>query len=465
MKGFEKITSVYFIGIGGIGMSALARLFNYYKLSVAGYDRTSSVLTSQLQSEGIKVHFEDYGDSVASITGPKETTLIVVTPAVPENHGELQWFVRNDYNIWKRSRVLGHICRQYQCLAVAGSHGKTTVSTMATIILNQTTTGCGAILGGISKNFETNLLLPDNEHQWMVTEADEYDRSFLQLNPDVAVITSMDADHLDIYGKHEDMITSFREFAGNVRTGGKLLVKKPLEGYFTRNGQNGIYTYALSGSAHFTAEELRLDEESRCYIFRLSTPEGLSPEIKMNYPGLLNVENAVAAGAAAFLTGAGLSDIKNGLESYVGVKRRFDIQYQTGQIVYIDDYAHHPEELKAFITSVRALYPGRHITGIFQPHLYTRTRDFADEFAYSLDLLDTVVLLPIYPAREESIPGITSAMLLGKLTAKNKFLLEKQQLPGFIKEHQPEILLTMGAGDIELLNNDIISALKHEEKD
>ena len=336
---------------------------------------------------------------------------------------------------------------------------------MASIILNQTTTGCGAILGGISKNFETNLLLPNNENQWMITEADEYDRSFLQLNPDVAVITSMDADHLDIYGKHEEIIASFKEFANNIRTGGKLLVKKPIEGYFIRNGQNGIYTYALSGKAHFTADELRLDEESRCYIFRLSTPDGLSPEIKMNYPGLLNVENAVAAGAAAFLTGAGLSDIKNGLESYIGVKRRFDIRYQAGSKVYIDDYAHHPEELKAFISSVRALYPGRQITGIFQPHLFTRTRDFADEFAKSLDLLDTVVLLPIYPAREEPIRGINSAMLLAKLKTTNKYLLDKLQLPGFIKKHHPEILLTMGAGDIELLNGEIIEALKHEKED
>lgn len=465
MKGFDNITSVYFIGIGGIGMSALARLFNHCKLTVAGYDRTPSVLTSQLQTEGVKVHFEDYGDSVANIVEHRETTLVVVTPAVPEIHGELQWFRKNNYTIWKRARILGHICRQYQCLAVAGTHGKTTISTMASIILNQTTTGCGAILGGISKNFETNLLLPNNENQWMITEADEYDRSFLQLNPDVAVITSMDADHLDIYGKHEEIIASFKEFANNIRTGGKLLVKKPIEGYFIRNGQNGIYTYALSGKAHFTADELRLDEESRCYIFRLSTPDGLSPEIKMNYPGLLNVENAVAAGAAAFLTGAGLSDIKNGLESYIGVKRRFDIRYQAGSKVYIDDYAHHPEELKAFISSVRALYPGRQITGIFQPHLFTRTRDFADEFAKSLDLLDTVVLLPIYPAREEPIRGINSAMLLAKLKTTNKYLLDKLQLPGFIKKHHPEILLTMGAGDIELLNGEIIEALKHEKED
>lgn len=464
MTGFNNITSVYFIGIGGIGMSALARLFNHHKLTVAGYDRTPSTLISQLQSEGIKVHFEDYGDAVATLTGNRENTLVVVTPAVPEDHGELQWFRNNNFTIWKRSRVLGHICRQYHCLAVAGTHGKTTVSTMATIILNQTSSGCGAILGGIARNFETNLLIPDSENQWMVTEADEYDRSFLQLNPDVAVITSMDADHLDIYGEHEHVITSFREFARNVREGGRLLVKKPIEGYFNRTGKCRIYTYALSGNADFTASELRLDEDSRCYIFRLSTPEGFSPEIKMSYPGLLNVENAVAAGAAAFLAGAGLSDIRNGLESYIGVKRRFEILYQKGNAAYIDDYAHHPEELKAFISSVRALYPRRHITGIFQPHLYSRTRDFAEEFAQSLDLLDTALILPIYPAREQPIPGVSAAMLLDKMKLENKFLLEKGELAGYLKSHHQEILLTMGAGDIELLTGEILETLKNETK-
>lgn len=464
MKGFENISSVYFIGIGGIGMSALARLFNYYKFQVSGYDRTATALTAQLQAEGINVHFEDYGDSIANIAGMPDKTLVIVTPAVPEQHGELQWFRRNNYPIWKRSQVLGHICRQYNCLAVAGTHGKTTVSTMATIILNQTASGCGAILGGISKNFETNLLIPTDDNQWVVTEADEFDRSFLQLNPDVAVITSMDADHLDIYGQHEEVIASFKQFGGNIRPGGKLLVKKPLEGYFNRNGHNGIYTYALSGKANFTAEELRLDEESRCYFFRLSTPEGLSPEIKMNYPGLLNVENAVAAGAAAFLAGAPLADISNGLQSYLGVKRRFDILYQKGNVVYIDDYAHHPEELRAFITSVRTLYPGRKITGIFQPHLYSRTRDFADKFAESLDLLDRALLLPVYPARELPIEGVTSEMLLSKMKITEKQMISKDDILEYIRNNKMEVVLTMGAGDIELLAGQIIESLKYEEK-
>lgn len=464
MKGFDNITSVYFIGIGGIGMSALARLFNHNKFQVSGYDRTSTILTTQLQSEGINVHFEDYGDSVANLAGVPDKTLVVVTPAVPEQQGELQWFRRNNYTIWKRSKVLGHICRQYNCLAVAGTHGKTTISTMATIILNQTVSGCGAILGGISKNFETNLLIPNDENQWMVTEADEFDRSFLQLNPDVLVITSMDADHLDVYGKHEDVIVSFKEFAGNLRPGGKLLVKKTLEGYFNRNGNNGIFTYALSGNAHFTADELRLDEESRCYFFRLSTPEGLSPEIKMNYPGLLNVENAVAAGAAAFLAGASLSDISSGLESYLGVKRRFDILYQKGNILYIDDYAHHPEELRAFISSVRTLYPGRKITGIFQPHLYTRTRDFADKFADSLDLLDVALLLPVYPARELPIEGVSSELLLMKMKIPERQLITKDEISEYVRINKPEVILTMGAGDIDLLSGKIIESIRYEEK-
>jgi UDP-N-acetylmuramate--alanine ligase len=465
MKGFENITHVYFIGIGGIGMSALARLFNHHKLEVAGYDKTPSALTSRLQKEGIKVHYEDFGDSVSSLAGPVDQTLIVVTPAVPENHGELQWFIKNNFRIWKRSRLLGHICRQYSCLAVGGTHGKTTVSTMAAVILNQTPSGCGAILGGISKNFETNLIIPLSDEQWMVTEADEFDRSFLQLDPDIAVITSMDADHLDVYGKHEEFIASFKEFARKVRPGGKLLIKKPLMGFFPGNGQAGIYTYALSGNADFTAESLRLDENSRNYVFRLSTPEGLSPEIRMTYPGLLNVENAVAAGAAAFLAGAGLNDICNGLSIYSGVKRRFDILFRTDETVYIDDYAHHPEELRAFITSVRALYPGRHITGIFQPHLYTRTRDFANEFAKSLDLLDTAVLIPVYPARELPIPGIDSRMLLEKMSIESKYAISKEDVPQFLKTHPSQVLLTMGAGDIELLSGVIIQILKDEAED
>jgi UDP-N-acetylmuramate--alanine ligase len=464
MKGFEHISSVYFIGIGGIGMSALARLFSHHQLRVAGYDRTPSDLTRTLQSEGIDIHYEDYGAAVSTFIGKKEETLVVVTPAVPAGFGEWVWFRENDYEIWKRSRVLGHICRQYNCLAVAGTHGKTTVSTMATLILSQSAAGCGAILGGISKNFTTNLLIPSSESQWLVTEADEYDRSFHQLNPDVAVITSMDADHLDIYGNHEAVIESFREFACKIRPGGKLLVKKSIASNFESSERIPVHTYELSGDAGFTAADMRLDDISRCYHFRLSTPGGLSPEIRMNYPGLLNVENAVAAGASAWLAGAGFDEIRKGLEAYKGVRRRFDILYQSGRQVFIDDYAHHPEELKAFITSVRALYPGRHITGIFQPHLYTRTRDFSDEFAKSLDLLDTAVVLPVYPARERPIPGITSEILIEKMEICSKFLVEKAWIGDFILSHRPEILLTMGAGDIELLAGEIIEALKNEKE-
>jgi UDP-N-acetylmuramate--alanine ligase len=462
MKELENISTLYFIGIGGIGMSALARLFNHLKYKVTGYDRTPTALTAQLQAEGIKVHFEDVGEWVANIVPPSENTIVVITPAVPEEHGELIWFRQNGYTIWKRAYALGLICQKYQCIAVAGTHGKTTISTMVAIILNQTAAGCGAILGGISKNFESNLLIPGNSSQWMVTEADEYDRSFLELSPDVAVISSMDADHLDIYGNHAEVISTYRKFSSRIRKGGKLLVKKPLLGYFDTCVSSDVYTYALSGSASFVAEELRLDEESRCYVFRLSTPEGLSSEIKMSYPGLLNVENAIAAGASAFLAGAGLSDITNGLEAYMGVKRRFDIRYQNSKVVYIDDYAHHPEELNAFISSVRALYPGRKITGIFQPHLYSRTRDFAGEFAKSLDLLDMAIILPVYPAREEPIANVSSAMLINKMQIQRKFLVEKDHLVDFINNHDHDVILTMGAGDIDLLSVDIINTLKNE---
>lgn len=464
MRGFENISYVYFVGIGGIGMSALARLFHHHGLQVAGYDRTPTALTNQLLEEGIRVHFEDLGKDAGQLAGTPENTLVVVTPAVPLSHKELQWFSKNRYSIWKRSRLLGHICKQYSCLAVAGTHGKTTVSTMIATILNHTPEGCGAILGGISKNFDTNLLIPDSDNQWMVTEADEYDRSFLQLSPDVAVVTSVDADHLDVYGHHHQVISSFLDFAGNIRPGGTILVKKPIEDYFT-NCKKKLFTYALMGDADFTTQDLHLDQESHCYVFRLSTPGGNSGEIHMNYPGLLNVENAVAAGAASYLAGASLDDILTGLEDYSGVRRRFDVLFKKMGIVYIDDYAHHPEELRAFILSVRALYPDKHITGIFQPHLYTRTRDFADGFAKSLDLLDTALLIPVYPARELPIPGVSSEMLLYKMTIQDKYLIGMDEVVNYIRHNRPEILLTMGAGDIELIADEIIKTLGNETED
>ncbi len=298
---------------------------------------------------------------------------------------------------------------------------------------------------------------------WRVTEADEYDRSFLALTPDVAVITYMDADHLDIYGKHEALEESFLQFAGNIKKGGSLIVRKELEPHFRKLPGIGLYTYSLTGDAMFNATGLTIDPVSKGYRFRINTPGGTTPLIRMSYPGLHNVENAIAAAGAAFLAGARLEEIAGGLEKYSGVRRRFDVMLQSKNCLFIDDYAHHPKELTAFITSVRLLHPGKKITGIFQPHLYTRTRDFAEDFAHSLDLLDMAILLPVYPAREIPIPGVSSGMVLDLMTIKERRLAEKAEILPLIREIKPEILLTMGAGDIELMTDEITALLKNEE--
>ncbi len=460
MKGAEHIQKVYFLGIGGIGMSALARWFRHEGLSVAGYDRTPSQLTRELAEEGIAVHYDDLGAGVMELAGQPSTTLVVVTPAVPADHGEWSWLRENGFTIAKRSKVLGMICNPRRCIAVAGTHGKTTVSTMAVTILKNSGTGCGAILGGISKNFGSNLVLPGPGDEWMVTEADEYDRSFLELTPDVAVITYMDADHLDIYGQQEAMEVSFLRFAGNIKQGGSLIVRKELAFRFPAVNGLHVYTYSLTGRATFSAVGVTLDPVTKGYHFRITTPGGLTPLITMEYPGLHNVENAVAAAGAAFIAGAGLEEIAAGLGKYTGVKRRFDVLYNSPDRIYIDDYAHHPEELRAFISSVKLLYPGQKITGIFQPHLYTRTRDFAKEFAHSLDLLDTAILLPVYPARELPIPGVSSGMILDLMSLRDKLLAGKGEILPLIRHIKPGILLTMGAGDIELMTGDITSLLK-----
>lgn len=459
----NEINTVYFLGIGGIGMSALARLFNHQGLRVAGYDRTPTSITRQLEEEGILVHYEDLGPEVCNILPNPTQTKVVYTPAIPSDHQEFKWLKENKFPIEKRAKVLGMVCSKFLCLAVSGTHGKTTVSTMTTTIMNGRIEKCGAILGGISKNFQSNLVIPDNNSKWMITEADEFDRSFLQLFPDVAVITSIDADHLDIYTNIDQIIHSFNEFIGKIRPGGILLLNEKVKDKVDYHGIR-TYTYSLNGPSDFKAHNLRLDQNSRCYSFQINTPEGNTPELTMQYPGLLNVENAVAAGAAAWLAGTGFNEIISGLESYLGVKRRFDIRYKSNKSVYIDDYAHHPEELKAFINSVIKLFPKQKITGIFQPHLYTRTRDFADDFASSLDLLDTVVILPIYPAREQPIEGVSSALLASKMKNSDHHLLDKSEILKFIRKHRPGILLTMGAGDIELLSDQIIETIKNEEE-
>lgn len=459
----EHINRVYFLGIGGIGMSALARWFHHQGLAVAGYDRTPTRLTTELEKEGIAIHYTDLGENVFPLAGDAATTLVVVTPALPPDHGEWIWLRDHGYPILKRSRVLGLICNPARTIAVAGTHGKTTVSAMIATILKNTPRGCGAFLGGIAKNFGSNLLLPASPGEWIVTEADEYDRSFLQLTPEIAVITYMDADHLDIYGNAEDVKSSFKAFAAGIKPGGTLLVRHELAAHFSPLPDRNILTYALEGDAGFATRELTLDPVSRCYSFRVRTPAGNTPRMTMAYPGLHNVENGVAAAAAAFLAGASHEEICRGLKTYTGVSRRFDIRFNNNRQIYIDDYAHHPEELKAFISSVRKMWPAKKITGIFQPHLYSRTRDFAPEFAHSLDLLDTALILPIYPARELPIPGVDPQLILRGMTLTDKHQAEKEEILPFLHAHQPEILLTMGAGDIELMADDLTAFLINEE--
>ncbi len=457
MKDTQNIKNVYFLGIGGIGMSALARYFKYTGRNVAGYDRTQTPLTDALQAEGIDVHFEDDIKHIPKKWNPANT-IAVYTPALPDDHEELAWFRNQPIALFKRAKVLGIICNEKWGIGVSGTHGKTTTSTMVANILNKTEKGCGAFLGGISKNFGSNLLLPKSDSQWIVAEADEFDRSFLYLNPTLALITSIDADHLDIYGDKESIVESFEKYISQIKEGGKLVIKKGLEIDKSKTKAK-IFTYALNGDADFTALNLRLIEDFGFYRFDLKTPDGIIANCQMNYPGMVNVENTVGASALAFLAGASANEIKAGIQDYQGVARRFDIQLKSDTKIYIDDYAHHPEELKAFITSVKALFPTKKVTGVFQPHLYSRTQDFAAEFAQSLDLLDRAILIPLYPAREKPIPGVSSEIIFNKMKLENKALAEKQEALELLKNDTNEIIVTMGAGDIDRMVKEIVGLL------
>lgn len=441
---FENTNNIYFLGIGGIGMSALARYFKAQGKNVSGYDKTPTALTDELIAEGIDIHFEDNVALIPSdIKNKQSNTLIVYTPAVPASHDELNYFRENAYTIKKRSEVLGDITQQMYTIAVAGTHGKTTVSSMIAHILKYAGMECIAFLGGITKNYNSNLLLSNSPQTKIVVEADEYDRSFLTLNPDVAVITAMDADHLDIYGTKEEMDESYKQFAKQIKYGGRLFAKREL-GF-----KEKCTTYSLNGESKYYAKNIKII--NRQYVFDLvSSVENLN-DVTLGLPGMHNVENAVVAAAVAQYLRILPSKIKEALASYSGVQRRFDYQIQNDKITYIDDYAHHPEELKACINSVKALYPDKKITGIFQPHLYTRTRDFSDEFGKALSLLDKLILLDIYPARELPIEGVTSKIIFDKVTNNGKKMCSKEEAINELKNSDVEVLLTLGAGDIDQL--------------
>ncbi|MDR2910812.1 MAG: UDP-N-acetylmuramate--L-alanine ligase [Bacteroidales bacterium] len=460
MNNFQNIKNVYFLGIGGIGMSALARYFKSTGCNVAGYDRMPTSLTDAMQKEGINIHFEDDIRNIPSKWNPTET-LVIFTPALPDENSELSWFREKSIGLLKRAKILGMICNEKNGIAVAGTHGKTTVSTMVAVILNETKMGCSAFLGGISKNFENNLLLPKDDSPWIIAEADEFDRSFLNLHPHIALITSIDADHLDIYGDYEKVVEAFEKFISQIKPGGKLIVKNGVN-LDVQKTQAEIYSYSLNEDTDFATINIGFDINSACYRFDLKTPNGIITDFRMNYPGLVNVENAVGAASLAFMAGVPATDIKDGIEKYLGVERRFDIRFKNEKYIYIDDYAHHPKELEAVINSVKALYPNRKLTGIFQPHLYSRTRDFAADFAKSLDLLDFVILLPIYPAREEPIKGVSSEIVFNLIKLENKILATWEQALETLEREETEIILTMGAGNIDRMAGQIIEILKNK---
>lgn len=452
----KHINNVYFLGIGGIGMSALARYFKHIGKNVSGYDLTETQLTTRLSAEGIAVHYNDDINEIPP-SFQKENTLVIYTPAVPPDHSEYTWLKNQGYPILKRAKVLGLLCDENPSIAVAGTHGKTTVSTMVSVIMKQSSLGCGAFLGGISKNFGTNLVLPEPGNKWLVTEADEYDRSFLNLFPSIALVTSIDPDHLDIYGTYSEIVKSFTDFVNQIKPGGTLIHKNGISLALSNPGSIKVLTYSLRDKADYYASDIRLEGEK--YVFDLVTPTGFLPGFTIFYPGLVNVENAVAASAICLEAGVPAQEVKAGLATYEGVKRRFDIRFRDSRILLIDDYAHHPKELEAIITSVKNLYPGKKVTGIFQPHLFSRTHDLVDGFAESLSLLDQTYLLPIYPAREKPIEGVTSELILKKMKGSKVELIDKADVFNKVLD-ESGIVITIGAGDIDKIADSLAAELE-----
>jgi UDP-N-acetylmuramate--alanine ligase len=450
---------VYFIGIGGIGMSALARYFKSRGCNVSGYDKTETALTKELVNEGIEIH---YTDDVALI--PKDAELIVYTPAVSKDHKELNFYQQHNYTVLKRSDVLGEITKSSFNICVAGTHGKTTITTMIAHILRDSGYGCNAFLGGIAVNYNSNFW--SSEKNVCVVEADEYDRSFLKLNPDIALITAMDADHLDIYGTEEAMQQAFVDFAGKVKPGGLLISKIGLKKEKEFKPSNHK-TYSLNDTnADVYSKNIQIINGS--YRFDVMMKDWSLTNVLLNMGGMHNVENSIAAISVAHYLGIADEKIKNAIESFKGVKRRFEYiispsprgEGAGGKAIFIDDYAHHPEELKALIQGAKGLFPSMKCTVIFQPHLFSRTRDLADGFAASLDFADEVILLPIYPARELPIEGVTSKMILDRMKIAEKKIMSKEELMNWIKNYRTELLITAGAGDIDALVTPIKEMLK-----
>lgn len=447
----NKFSNIYFVGIGGIGMSAIARYFKASGFNVAGYDRTRTEVCTNLEKEGILIHYEDNMNFVGSYYKDPQTTLVIYTPAIPKDHKELTYFMENGFTVIKRAAALGKLCEKKNCLAIAGTHGKTSISTITSCIMVRTEGRCSAFLGGISKNFQSNLHL-DVDSRNVVVEADEYDRSFLQLTPSTALISHLEADHLDIYGDFETMEAAFVEFANRTTKKGNVVVGPNIPDEIKARFRKdlSVYSYGVD-NAEYDFYASNISYGNGLCIFDIHTPFGIIEGIKFRIGGRHNIENAVGATAVAMLNKATADDVRSGLEMFTGVLRRFDIHIQTEKCIYIDDYAHHPGEISAFLTAVKQIYPTKKITAVFQPHLYSRTKDFYIDFAKSLSICDTLVLLPIYPARELPIEGVSSQLIYDNCTAKNKLMCEKSELLQQLEKLNPELIVTMGAGDIDRL--------------
>ena len=456
----KDIKSVYFVGAGGIGMSAIARYFLHIGVVVAGYDKTPSALTKELEKEGMDIHYEENVALIPAACKDASSTLVIYTPAIPQEHQELVYFHENGFTIEKRAQVLGTLTRSHKGLCVAGTHGKTTTSTMCAHIMHQSHVDCNAFLGGISKNYGTNYILSDKS-DYVVIEADEFDRSFHWLRPWMSVITATDPDHLDIYGTKEAYLESFRHYTELIQPGGALIIHKNLE--MKQHVQDGvkIYEYSLN-EGDFHAENIKIDNGEITFDF-ISPVESIS-NVELGQPVPINIENAVAAMAMAQLNGCTAEEIKEGIKTYEGVERRFDYKIKDDKHVFLSDYAHHPKEIYQSAKSIRELYKNRKITAIFQPHLYTRTRDFYKDFADSLSILDEVILCDIYPAREAPIPGVTSELIYKNLKpGVEKSMIHKKDVLDLVKKRDFDVLIVLGAGDLDNLVPQMAEILKQKE--
>ena len=454
----KDLKAVYFVGAGGIGMSAIARYYLKRGLVVAGYDKTPSELTRQLEHEGMLIHYEESVADIPQACRQPQSCLVIYTPAIPADHEELVYFREHGFEIQKRAQVLGTLTRQHRGLCVAGTHGKTTTSTMCAHIMHQSALDCNAFLGGISKNYGTNYILSDSDY--VVIEADEFDRSFHWLRPWMTVITSTDPDHLDIYGTKEAYLESFRHYTTLIQPGGALIIHRGLE--MQEDLPQGVrrYDYALN-EGDFHAENIRIGNGTITFDF--VSPIESVPNIELGQPVPINIENGIAAMAMAQLNGCTAEDLRYGMKTYGGVDRRFDFKIKTDQLVFLSDYAHHPKEIYQSARSIRELYQGRHITAIFQPHLYTRTRDFYRDFADALSQLDEVVLTEIYPAREQPIDGVTSQLIYDNLKpGVDKKIINKADVLDFVRDHTFDVLIVLGAGDLDNMVPQITDILKRK---